>query len=383
MRPRRRNMGWLVCLGAGALLACLVSLRGEPPTRPASTQAVKIPDVVMLDQLYKSGMNLYQPVPFAHRMHAEMAQMWNGCTTCHHRTPNLTAAATQASAPKPGHVPSQAEAAAEPACHSCHPIVADKANIRMPSLKGAYHRQCLNCHREWMGANACVICHAPRPATQGAPAATAPALTPGDIVGRMHKPIPEPVELHFVARYAPVGGPNVLFRHDEHVKEFGIKCAACHWRDTCGDCHSAAAAPDQTTTATSQSHSSPEAVLSVGPRPMRPGNTWYDIHVPCVSCHQNDRCIHCHYATGQSPLPPFAHAATGQSLDAAHAKLAVRNATPTLRPPNGPPATGRRATSGPCTSRRTARVRLSLRPRSPPAARQRKRQRSPRPPSPF
>jgi ribulose-5-phosphate 4-epimerase/fuculose-1-phosphate aldolase len=99
----------------------------------------------------------------------------------------------------------------------------------MPSLKGAYHRLCLNCHRNWMDANACVICHAARNSAATAAAATE-KLGPNadDIVGRMHKPIPEPTTKLFRARFTPEVGPNVLFRHKEHTTTFGITCSLCH-----------------------------------------------------------------------------------------------------------------------------------------------------------
>ncbi|MFN3695286.1 MAG: cytochrome c3 family protein, partial [Ignavibacterium sp.] len=31
----------------------------------------------------------------------------------------------------------------------------------MPDLKGAYHRQCMDCHREWSGETGCNSCHVP------------------------------------------------------------------------------------------------------------------------------------------------------------------------------------------------------------------------------
>jgi len=44
---------------------------------PASQRAP--PETVMLDELVAQ----YEPVPFDHKAHASMAQMWDGCTTCH------------------------------------------------------------------------------------------------------------------------------------------------------------------------------------------------------------------------------------------------------------------------------------------------------------
>jgi hypothetical protein len=123
----------------------------------------------------------------------------------------------------------------------------------------------------------------------------------------MHKPIPEPTTKTYRARFTPADGANVLFRHEEHVGAFGIKCASCHRRDTCADCH----AP------------TPSATMSVSANPLQPGRTWRDTHGPCIACHQDDRCNHCHYTDSQPEPAVFTHArATGQTLDADHAKLA-------------------------------------------------------------
>ncbi|KAA3635959.1 MAG: hypothetical protein DWP97_03760, partial [Calditrichaeota bacterium] len=77
--------------------------------------------------LIKEIADLYQPVKFNHKLHADMAQMGTSCATCHHYSP----------------------ADRIPPCKECHPAGKDPANLRQPSLKGAYHRQCLSCHREW------------------------------------------------------------------------------------------------------------------------------------------------------------------------------------------------------------------------------------------
>ena len=281
---------------------------------PATTQS--IPDVVNLNQL----VNLYEPVPFDHKTHAKMAEMHTGCTTCHHRTPEP---ATRATTHPTTHT--QADSSQIPACKSCHEIsprqgspqapheptspeaanesgsaqLAKEIELRMPNLKGAYHRQCLNCHKEWMHDNACIICHKPR---QGATVANA-APTPDDIVGRMHPPIPEPKSVSYKTRFTPVAGPNVLFRHEEHVKQFGLKCVRCHHKDTCSTCHEA------------------KTKTNTGPHPLLPGKTWHDSHEPCASCHPQQQCGHCHFKDDQQPPAAFTHERTGQVLDKDHVTL--------------------------------------------------------------
>jgi hypothetical protein len=312
----------LVLLSLLALLTILASAHAATP--PTTQPQQKIPDTVLLDQINRSGKNLYKPVPFAHKKHAEMAETRTGCTTCHHHAP-APSATTQ-----PAHViPTQADAAIIPACRSCHPIerpADEKADIRMPTLKGAYHRQCLNCHKEWMAANACVVCHAASGPGNPALAATTPP-TPDDITGRMHKPLPEPADRIYIARFTPVAGPQVLFRHNEHVKTHNIKCASCHQRDTCADCH--AAEPAATTTPATQ----PAIILTTapataGPHPLRPAKTWRDSHTPCISCHEKDHCDHCHYQVGQSP--PYTRKPAAPTTQPV--KLAITPPPPTTRP---------------------------------------------------
>lgn len=282
--------------------AAAMSRAQPPPATAITTQPDLGPDTVVLQELVK----LYEPVPFDHRGHAEMAEMWRGCETCHHRHPMpTTRASTQPVVLHNGAThPAQADADKIPACKSCHEVSdADQGDIRMPNLKGAYHRQCLNCHREWMAGSACVICHKPIDPAEIARAATRQSPSPDDIVGRMHPPIPEPVTKTYRARFTPADGGNVLFRHEEHVKNYGLTCVNCHFEDSCAGCH----AED----AKSASHE----------KPVKPARSWRMSHEPCVICHEMDRCRHCHYADDQPPPAVFAHASTGQVLDDDHKAL--------------------------------------------------------------
>jgi hypothetical protein len=239
---------------------------------PATQEANLGPDVVVLREL----VNLYQPVPFDHKTHAQMAEMWDGCTTCHHRPPTV-----QPVDPAAADHHDQNDADKIPACKSCHAIEPANADIHMPSLKGAYHRQCLNCHREWANENSCTVCHEPIEGVAG----QVLAPTPDDIAGRMHPPIAAPTVLAYKARFTPADGANVTFRHDEHVKTHNLKCASCHRHDNCSSCHNG------TTRAT-------------GPKLLVPGRTWRQSHETCVRCHEQDRCQSCHYQDDEEPPAP-------------------------------------------------------------------------------
>ncbi|QNN24304.1 tetratricopeptide repeat protein [Planctomycetales bacterium ZRK34] len=261
---------------------------------PASTLEHQVPDTVVLDEL----QNLYKPVPFSHKAHADMAMMWDGCTTCHHYQPEPESDAEPTDA-APNGKHTQLESKQIPACKNCHPVAPEKGTIRIPSLKAAYHRQCLNCHRDWSNENQCVVCH--EPAKAGGD--LAPQPTRGDIIGRMHPPIEMQAVKVYKTRFTPAAGDNVTFRHDEHIERFGLSCNECHHRDTCRDCH----------------HKPGE---KAGPRkPLLPAASWDASHGPCMSCHVDQGCNHCHYPNGQQPPPSFEHATTGQAFDDDHKTL--------------------------------------------------------------
>jgi hypothetical protein len=290
-RFKPRRLVWCVPAVLPVLWAAAV-LVAQPATRPAATNGKDLgPDVVLMKELE----DLYEPVPFDHKSHARMAEMWNGCVTCHHRSPEVMAGPAAA----PPERRTQDASAEIPACKSCHKP-ANGHSIKMPGLKGAYHRQCLNCHKDWAHANGCGICHKPK-----RPNGNPDAPTPDDITGRMHPPAPEPDVTTYRARFTPAAGPNVTFRHKEHTQYFGLKCAACHHRDSCSDCHDASATRRNAV------------------KPIRHSKDWAESHQPCYSCHKQDRCTHCHYKDGEKPPAAFDHAAfTGQAFDADHAKLA-------------------------------------------------------------
>ena len=115
------------------------------------------PDVVVIDQLAK----LYRPVVFSHQLHAQMSKITGGCENCHHYSE---------------------QSGSIPPCRECHDPDNNEVSLGQPALKGAYHRQCINCHRDWAHDNACGFCHVEE--TRDAAAIAAPDTT--DIVGIPH-----------------------------------------------------------------------------------------------------------------------------------------------------------------------------------------------------
>jgi Ni/Fe-hydrogenase subunit HybB-like protein len=263
-----------LCVSAVSVLFLFSRTASADPTTQPATQPLG-PKVVVLDELSA----LYKPVPFAHEEHAKMAQMWDGCKTCHHREPKVAKSIWL----PPNIVPSQELTTVIPKCSSCHEPSVTAVDMHTPNLKGALHRQCLNCHREWMHENACVVCHEPRDPTTKLAATTKPSVD--DIVGRIHPPIDPPDVKTYRPRFTPAVGVNIIFRHKEHTASYGLKCVSCHHRDNCAHCHD----PAQNT--------SEQKIL-------RPGRTWRASHEPCIGCHEKDRCKTCHYSDTEDPPSP-------------------------------------------------------------------------------
>lgn len=94
----------------------------------------------------------YGPVKFSHQAHAGMSEMGaGGCYRCHHYD-------------RGGRIQR---------CGECHSAARARADLGKPDLKGAIHRLCVDCHREWSGSTGCAGCHGDKtaPARHGGKAA--------------------------------------------------------------------------------------------------------------------------------------------------------------------------------------------------------------------
>ena len=86
------------------------------------------PDKIMIGEIQK----MKGPVPFDHKQHVAIAK---DCKSCHHSD-------------QPGQ---------EQKCFACHK---DKADGKKLSLKDAFHKQCMDCHKkEGKGPIKCNDCH--------------------------------------------------------------------------------------------------------------------------------------------------------------------------------------------------------------------------------
>jgi hypothetical protein len=215
----------------------------------------------------------YGPVVFSHRTHAQMAEMSGGCYGCHHY--NDTALQILS-------------------CVTCHPTARRRENVNIPDLKGAYHRQCLDCHRQWSGSPDCQSCH--RGSTTGK--TRAQILEDASKAKKDHPPVPVPDKKLYLTREQE--GTMVTFYHSDHVKRFGLKCTDCHKREGCISCHDKR--PEDARKATASGAGDFDAR-----------------HARCSSCHAEKTCASCHRS---SEAPPFDHGRTaGWPLKVYHAVL--------------------------------------------------------------
>lgn len=251
---------------------CDIPTKGNPCFKPCPREKMitieRTPDegpiVIKMDK-FKSQSGIYSPVIFSHRLHAEMSGMSGGCKMCHHYNP-------------PGEVAN---------CSDCHELNRKRADISKPDLKGADHRQCMECHRQWSGEVECVSCHNQKNNVNKTAALKKTAL-------KVHPKMAEPVNVRFETPKA--SGKFVNYSHSDHTKVFGIDCGKCHSNEGCVKCH----AKDKI-------------------KPLNTG-TPEQKHQKCAKCHDTkNNCSMCH---GNSVSQGFDHfARTGFDLSRHHVGL--------------------------------------------------------------
>jgi hypothetical protein len=217
----------------------------------------------------------YGPVPFNHRSHAQMAEMSGGCYGCHHY--NDTALNILS-------------------CESCHPAERKRENVNLPDLMGAYHRRCLDCHRQWTGSPECKSCHLEKNDKR----TSAQILADWAKGKKDHPPVPTPEKKVYLTKEQD--GTVVTFFHSDHTKRFRLACVDCHRQEGCISCHDKrpAALRKRATGAAPEDFDSR--------------------HARCSSCHEAQLCTKCHMAT---EAEPFEHGrASGWGLKPYHACLA-------------------------------------------------------------
>jgi Class III cytochrome C family len=225
--------------------------------------------------LMNSMKGQYGPVAFSHRTHAQMAEMSGGCYGCHHY--NDTALRI---------LP----------CADCHPRERKRENINLPDLKGAYHRRCLDCHRQWTGSPDCKSCHIDK--TEGK--TTDQILAEFGKGKKDHPAVAAPGKKVYTTKGQE--GTVVTFFHNDHTQRFGLACVDCHRQEGCVGCHDRR----------------PEEVRTKGEAAST--MDFESRHARCNSCHEGQTCTKCHTAT---EAQPFDHGrSSGWALRPYHAALA-------------------------------------------------------------
>ena len=285
--------------------------RGQMTTVHQSADAGPVD--VTLNRIVGSP-DVYEPVQFAHRAHAKMSEMTGGCTQCHHY--NLTGAIL--------------------ACRTCHAVSAasKNADLSKPSLKGAYHRQCVNCHRESGLDTKCDgACHRAKSTIAATPNEARPQQAAVHVV--------KPDRFVFVS--ANNDAKMVTFFHSDHADRFGLACSSCHVNERCSKCHRAEGVSSKPIDHLEAGHDRCSACHSVTEKCEKCHNkeplsrfdhsrrTRFDLGrfhstLPCARCHKENTdykglsstCTTCH--TGWKP-GSFDHGVTGIKLSENHTAL--------------------------------------------------------------
>lgn len=227
------------------------------------------PEVIVIDQL----SDRYGAVYFSHKIHAQMSEMSGGCQSCHHFNtlgPILK-------------------------CNSCHESNRKREDIRLPDLKGAFHRQCVDCHREWSHSTGCNSCHELKRNIKESNLESVKKK----YTGKEHPVLLPPARITYQTNSDR--GKIVTFYHDDHTSKFGLSCINCHKQESCTKCH------DVNRT-------------SLEKKIVTTKKTFEDQHRNCISCHSKDeKCSKCH---GDKILERFDHAQrTGWALNRFHINL--------------------------------------------------------------
>jgi hypothetical protein len=252
---------------------------------------------------------LYEAVNFTHKLHSEMSLFSGGCSICHHYNP-------------PGDIVK---------CKHCHDIERKRDNLSKPDLKGAYHRQCINCHSSWEQKTECESCHRLKSEIKSSPDEK-PSYTDG------HPKLKIPGKIIYDTDYDE--GKIVTFRHNEHTAIFNFECTDCHssqscvkchnqkkdnkiisndsGHDKCSDCH-------DTDDSCNKCHKNKESgpfnhFQSTGFSLAKHHST-----IACISCHKKDKdfsglnksCTSCHNWDSEN----FNHSVTGLVLDTTHSEF--------------------------------------------------------------
>ncbi len=224
------------------------------------------PEKILIDAIE----GRYEAVAFNHKGHAHMSEMGKGCGECHHYNKWSPIAG----------------------CSECHSVKRQREDITVPDLKGALHRQCMGCHRQWNAANECSECHV----LKGKKLAEKENIAKGNVS------LKGPERISFATEFDD--GEKVEFYHNQHAGAFQIACTQCHKNEGCGKCHNT----DKKSADVIIGKSIPEDDIAH--------------HQACFACHENDDCDNCHKTQQAKAFDHAVH--TGWPLKIYHQKISCR-----------------------------------------------------------
>ncbi|MBT8380638.1 MAG: cytochrome c family protein [Ignavibacteria bacterium] len=275
---------------------------------------VRSPKIITMHKL-NVNQNLYEPVLFSHRVHAEMSEMSGGCGMCHHYNPSGNV------------VP----------CSNCHQINRNRTDISKPDLKAAYHRQCIDCHMQWSDDFSCTSCHELNESGRT-------AFEEKEIKEeRVHPEIEVPEKL--IYQTPDQKKSLVTFYHSDHTNYFDFECIDCHQEESCTSCHLKNELKSEQKISMrlkhkscSQCHYTDEKSACTNchiKEIAKPFNhkrrtsfelKSYHMELSCIRCHESksvftglsSNCANCHSGWN---LETFDHKVTGLMLDEMHADV--------------------------------------------------------------
>jgi len=267
------------------------------------------PDNIIIDMI-DNDEDLYGPANFTHKLHSEMSLMAGGCSICHHFNP-------------PGKIVK---------CSTCHETSRKRTDLSIPDLKGAFHRQCMGCHKTWEEKSKCESCHQLNS-----------HISESKQIAKMEKVHPEiSIPIKVIYETDSDEGNIVTYFHNDHSSLFGYECNDCHDQESCANCHAEikleSIKPDihdrcstchDTENNCNKCHK--ENISAPFSHKLKTGFALTDYHtgIGCISCHKtknsftglNKNCTTCHI----DKEGYFTHGITGIKLDETHVELDCEN----------------------------------------------------------
>lgn len=125
---------------------------------PGTSRGMSVPDSITLNSQGK----LYKPFDFNHAGHILLIKE---CSNCHHHTTGTQD--LNANCVRCHRNSSETQIVSCKGCHLAEPFSATAIrekdpkiyHLDKPSLKAAFHRNCIDCHEEMSGPTGCQDCH--------------------------------------------------------------------------------------------------------------------------------------------------------------------------------------------------------------------------------